>query len=206
MARPPRDISVERLVSIPLLTYSYIIVGLAESLCCMGAYLWVFKHNGVSAGDIFLLDPQDEQWFSDADRINEMKLPTIGGKVFSSEDQERIVREVRLNIPHVLLAWTVVNHTSVTGPVYAPGYEFAGTRTPAEPSCRHNLDLITNSVLNEFATWQNSENCYGLKPYLLGFCGAVKWSMVHYADHVPVLAHLVLQDSPHQHFQASRFI
>lgn len=93
MARPPRDISVERLVSIPLLTYSYIIVGLAESLCCMGAYLWVFTHRGVKISDIFLLDPKDEQWFSDADRIDEMKGPAATGE-FSPEDQERIVREV----------------------------------------------------------------------------------------------------------------
>eukprot|EP00892_Ulva_mutabilis_P001291 jgi/Ulvmu1/11162/UM071_0046.1 len=95
MARPPRDIAVERLVSIPLLTYSYIIVGLAESLCCMGAYLWVFKHRGVSASDIFLLDPKDEQWFSDAERISEDpdKIVTIDGEIYTPETQERIVRE-----------------------------------------------------------------------------------------------------------------
>lgn len=98
MARPPRDISVERLVSLPLLTYSYIIVGLAESLCCMGAYLWVFSHRGVQLSDIFLLDPRDEQWFSDADRIDITKGPAAdqaaGAGGFSPEDQERIVREV----------------------------------------------------------------------------------------------------------------
>lgn len=96
MARPPRDISVERLVSLPLLTYSYIIVGLAESLCCMGAYLWVFKHRGVSASDIFLLDPRDEQWFSDAERISEDadKITVINGVQYSPELQEQIVREV----------------------------------------------------------------------------------------------------------------
>lgn len=94
MARPPRDISVERLVSFPLLTYSYVVVGLAESLCCMGAYLWVFTHRGVKISDIFLLDPRDEQWFSDADRIDPERGPAATGE-FSPEEQETIVREVR---------------------------------------------------------------------------------------------------------------
>ena len=87
MDRPPRDISTERLVSLPLLVYSYIIMGLAEALCCMGAYLWVFTHNNVSHSDIFLTNPDDDTWDSRAER----NKPTVG---FSADEQARIVREV----------------------------------------------------------------------------------------------------------------
>jgi hypothetical protein len=99
MARPPRDISVERLVSLPLLTYAYIIVGMAESIICFGAYLWVFTNAGVPAKVIFLIKPEDETWTSRADLSTvdeELRKRSIDGKDFTAEDQEMLVRQVCL--------------------------------------------------------------------------------------------------------------
>ena len=92
MARPPRDINTERLVSFPLLTYSYIIMGITESLVCFGAYLWVFNDAGVESKDIFLLDPKDDLWLTREDgQMDAMS----GGNTFTAEQQETIVRQVR---------------------------------------------------------------------------------------------------------------
>jgi Cation transporting ATPase, C-terminus len=90
MDRPPRDIATERLVSLPLLLYAYLIAGIPESLCCFGAYLWTFHHYGIAYGDIFLLDPKkDTTWLTSAER-NEA---TAHG--FSPDEQAHIVRQAR---------------------------------------------------------------------------------------------------------------
>jgi hypothetical protein len=94
MQRPPRDISVERLVSTPLLIYSYIVMGFAESLICCGAYLWVFTHNGVKLSKIWLLDPRKQSIWSANEDANEDLAPVGGGKEIGAEEQARIVREV----------------------------------------------------------------------------------------------------------------
>ena len=91
---PPRNIATDRLVSLPLLIYSYIIMGLAESLCCLGAYLWVFTIRGVDHADIFLVDPKKNIWDSRAER-NENIAP--GG--FNESQQANIVRQVRVPTP-----------------------------------------------------------------------------------------------------------
>lgn len=96
MARPPRDISTERLVSFPLLCYSYLIVGLTQSIICFGAYLWVFNNRGVESKDIFLLDPKDNLWLSSAEN-GDQKVAMSGGKEFDAEAQELIVRQVRVH-------------------------------------------------------------------------------------------------------------
>lgn len=95
MGRPPRDITTERLVSFPLLTYSYIIVGLSESIICFGAYLWVFNNAGVKSKDIFLLDPKENLWLSRAEN-GDGNVAMSGDNTFTPEEQERIVREVTL--------------------------------------------------------------------------------------------------------------
>lgn len=93
MARPPRDTRTERLVSFPLLFYAYVIMGLAESLVCMGAYMWVFTHRGVAISDIFMLDPADATWSVLADRNDNSAFSN--GVEFSPEAQAQVVREVR---------------------------------------------------------------------------------------------------------------
>lgn len=98
MARPPRDINTERLVSFPLLTYSYLIMGITESLVCFGAYLWVFNDAGVESKDIFLLDPKDDLWLTREDG----QMDAIsGGNTFNAEQQETIVRQVRAAATHL---------------------------------------------------------------------------------------------------------
>jgi Cation transporting ATPase, C-terminus len=95
MARPPRDISSERLVSLPLLAYSYIIVGLTESLVCMGAYLWVFNRAGIKSRDIWLVPPADGTWQSRVENIEQpAQLESNPGVFISPEQQELIVRQV----------------------------------------------------------------------------------------------------------------
>jgi hypothetical protein len=94
MSRPPRDISVERLVSVPLLAYAYIIVGVAESLCCFGAYLWTFRDAGVPIRDIFLIrNPEKGAWSSQQARIKD-DFHASNGNVFEPWEQELIVRQV----------------------------------------------------------------------------------------------------------------
>lgn len=96
MNRPPRDISKERLVSLPLLVYAYIVMGLAESLVCMGAYLWTFTHNGVELSKIFLVDPDDGFWDAQAERNNpNAPIGAAGGQFATEVQQEQYVREVR---------------------------------------------------------------------------------------------------------------
>lgn len=41
-----------RLVSWPLLGYSYLAAGLAEAVTCFIAYMWVFWRNDLGLGDI----------------------------------------------------------------------------------------------------------------------------------------------------------
>lgn len=92
MSRPPRNIATERLVSLPLLLYAYIIMGLAESICCFGAYLWVFSEHDVPASEIFLLDPEESTWNVKAGSID--GPVTIEGEVLDAERQADILRQV----------------------------------------------------------------------------------------------------------------
>jgi magnesium-transporting ATPase (P-type) len=69
-------------------------MGLAESLVCMGAYLWVFKSYGVSASQIFLLNPKADTWLSQAELIDPSSLVVVNGAQLSPEVQEKILREV----------------------------------------------------------------------------------------------------------------
>lgn len=97
MNRPPRDIATERLVSLPLLVYSYITMGLAESLVCMGAYLWVFTTHGIKLKDIFLIDPRDDtRWTYTASDNCDACVANFNGA-----QQADILRQVRLWLWHV---------------------------------------------------------------------------------------------------------
>jgi hypothetical protein len=97
MNRPPRDITVERLVSMPLLIHAYITMGLAESVICLGAYLWVFTKNDVALSKIWMLDPRRSIWSTNEDSNDDL-APIGGGKEIGAEEQTRIVREVCLKI------------------------------------------------------------------------------------------------------------
>jgi hypothetical protein len=91
MDRPPRDLATERLVSVPLLVYSYISMGIPQSLCCMGAYLWVFTKHGIKVKDIFMINPKDDtQWTYTASDNCDDCVPNFNGA-----QQADILRQVR---------------------------------------------------------------------------------------------------------------
>ena len=96
MERPPRDSKRERLVNFALLNYQYFIAGSAESLCCLGAYLWTYSLNGVPASAIFWLNPKQSLWLFDAESIG--GEVTIGSEIYSPERQAHIARQVRMAI------------------------------------------------------------------------------------------------------------
>jgi sodium/potassium-transporting ATPase subunit alpha len=56
MDRPPRDPKKDRLVSPPLLVYSYIIAGFLISGGCMCAYTVTYNQNGIHLSDFFARD------------------------------------------------------------------------------------------------------------------------------------------------------
>lgn len=118
MARPPRDIETERLVSFPLLCHAYLIVGGAQSLCCFLGWIWVYSHAGVKISDIFLLNPRESLWLSRSENNTEMNDAISNGTTFSPERQEEIVRQVRRLLPlpvvvEIIAACThVVPHSS----------------------------------------------------------------------------------------------
>ena len=89
MARPPRDIATERLVSLPLLLYVYATMGLAQAAVCVGAYLWVFTDRGVPLSDVFLIDAKSDTWSVDEDSNDDI----VGS--YTGEEQAQIVRQVR---------------------------------------------------------------------------------------------------------------
>ena len=88
MERPPRNIATDRLVSMPLLIYAYLIMGLAESLVCFGAYMWTFHVRGVPYNTIFLTDPDDGVWGTLPENID------VSDAGFTPDQQAEIVRQV----------------------------------------------------------------------------------------------------------------
>lgn len=93
MARPPRDIETERLVSFPLLTHAYLIVGGAQSLFAFLGWIWVYDYHGVKISDIFLLDPRDNLWLSRSEN-GDGEIAMSNGNTYTAEQQEDIVRQV----------------------------------------------------------------------------------------------------------------
>jgi hypothetical protein len=89
MERPPRNIEVDRLVSLPLLLYAYAIMGMAEGAACVASYLWTYSQNNVPLADIFLINPRRKVWY-----INPKDNDDIIGS-FTAEQQSNIVRQVR---------------------------------------------------------------------------------------------------------------
>jgi sodium/potassium-transporting ATPase subunit alpha len=53
MARPPRDLATDRLVSAALLRHSYLVVGVAEAVACMLSFFAVFWWRGVPLSSVY---------------------------------------------------------------------------------------------------------------------------------------------------------
>jgi len=64
MARPPRDLARDRLISGALLRHAYLVVGVAEALCCMLSFFAVFWWRGVPISSVF--DSAPTYWRADA--------------------------------------------------------------------------------------------------------------------------------------------
>ena len=52
MSRPPRDLKKDRLLSLGLFMYSYVMVGIAEMIAGFIAYILLFNYHGLELGDI----------------------------------------------------------------------------------------------------------------------------------------------------------
>jgi hypothetical protein len=97
MQRPPRNISKDRLVSLPLLLYAYFLMGIAEAAACLIAYLWVFLYNDVELSKVWMVDPKKSIWAVREEVNTEFAPVGNGRRDISGEEQTRIVREVRIS-------------------------------------------------------------------------------------------------------------
>jgi magnesium-transporting ATPase (P-type) len=119
MARPPRDIKACRLLDLPLCVYSYLVVGVAESLVCTLAFFTVFSWYGVP---VEFVGFHRELWQSTS--------PTLvadNGRTFTADQQVTIYRTgvaayfltlVLCQAVHVFLAKTRVSSV-FTHPIFA---------------------------------------------------------------------------------------
>ncbi|KAF0715748.1 Aste57867_3210 [Aphanomyces stellatus] len=85
MKRPPRNLKTERLVSKALLIYSYLLVGMVESLGALLAYALVYQKYDISLAS--LINTSDIYWMSGAP---EFCLPHSPAVCFSDAEQVRI--------------------------------------------------------------------------------------------------------------------
>ncbi|KAF1319924.1 putative hydrolase, partial [Globisporangium splendens] len=87
MSRPPRDMKKDKLMSSPLLLYSYMIAGMINVCGCFLAYASVFWRNGISLSDIYL--SADIYWQDDAPDF----CTADGTKCFTETQQDDILAE-----------------------------------------------------------------------------------------------------------------
>jgi sodium/potassium-transporting ATPase subunit alpha len=86
MTRPPRNAKTDRLVSIPLLVYSYLCVGILESLGGLTAYFLVFRKHGLYPSDLVFAG--DNYFIPDAtDNF------VVGSSVYTPDQQNFIIAE-----------------------------------------------------------------------------------------------------------------
>lgn len=88
MARPPRDLKKDRLLSLGLFVYTYIMVGMAEAATALISYIIVFDQFGLQLSDIAFQNSNgwnigpNSVWYSKA------------GKMFDSNLQNKILLQV----------------------------------------------------------------------------------------------------------------
>jgi len=83
MQRPPRNIKTDRLITKAMVLYSYVTVGLMESLAGVMSFLWVLWYNGIILEDIVL--PSQNLWTAESDPFSS------GGHVYSADEQVDIL-------------------------------------------------------------------------------------------------------------------
>jgi magnesium-transporting ATPase (P-type) len=84
MRRPPRNLKTERLIDRPLVLYSYLIIGVLETLACLLAFFTVFIYYGVPRSYVAY---HRELWTTDSPSIT-----LDDGTVLTGEDQSIIYR------------------------------------------------------------------------------------------------------------------
>lgn len=84
MHRPPRKRS-KGLISNALLFYSYLWPGQLESIGCFLAYLYIFVHNGIRVGDLWM--SAVDSWRPDGQPFHS------NGRVYSVAQQMYIARQ-----------------------------------------------------------------------------------------------------------------
>jgi sodium/potassium-transporting ATPase subunit alpha len=85
MSRPPRNMKKDRLVDWKLLRYSYFIMGILETVTCLGAYFLVFAIHGIPASVVGF---SDRTYFQAG-----APLLTVGSRTFSADEQIDILYE-----------------------------------------------------------------------------------------------------------------
>jgi magnesium-transporting ATPase (P-type) len=89
MARPPRRMGVDMLVSRQVVFYSYVIAGLASSLTCFFAYCMVYINRGIPISKLWL----SGDYFLNPVSTTQSPDMIIGNKVFTSQMQWDIYTE-----------------------------------------------------------------------------------------------------------------
>lgn len=87
MLRPPRRTKTDRLVSRQLITYSYVIVGIASSLTCLLAFLSVYVREGVPLSAVWMANLANHFMSVDADQV---PFTTPDGRTFTATEQTNI--------------------------------------------------------------------------------------------------------------------
>jgi sodium/potassium-transporting ATPase subunit alpha len=86
MQRPPRDLTTDKLVSTPLLIYSYLVAGITMSGFGFLAYCVVFLQNDIPIAELFL---SGDRYF----QYNCPNFCTLAGKCFTADQQMNILAE-----------------------------------------------------------------------------------------------------------------
>ena len=91
MTRPPRNRKTDRLVSVPLLLYSYLLAGGIEVIGCLICYFSIFLYYGITPNELFWLNPIA---FNEGGRNNQ-RWVSDDGTVFEPLQQEKILMIVQ---------------------------------------------------------------------------------------------------------------
>uniref|UniRef100_K3WV12 Cation-transporting P-type ATPase N-terminal domain-containing protein n=1 Tax=Globisporangium ultimum (strain ATCC 200006 / CBS 805.95 / DAOM BR144) TaxID=431595 RepID=K3WV12_GLOUD len=81
MSRPPRDMNRDRLMSMPLLQYVYMVAGMVNVCGCFLAYATVFWRNGISLSEMYM--SSDTFWKGDAPAF----CTNDGSRCFTAQEQ-----------------------------------------------------------------------------------------------------------------------
>ncbi|TYZ65115.1 hypothetical protein PybrP1_005692, partial [[Pythium] brassicae (nom. inval.)] len=88
MSRPPRDMKKDKLMSWPMLLYSYMIAGMINTAGCFLAYASVFWGRGISLSELYMSG--DDYWKTDAP---DFCFGESNATCLSESEQEDVIAE-----------------------------------------------------------------------------------------------------------------